>query len=169
MSRNTTTFDAIWTKDTQAGPLPFSVQKMIYNYLIINLILMSTLIFNPRAFAPFIKHKKVLGPMVFVFFVCLAVFLNDTFREFTKLKENVPEVRSNDNLEWLRWQKKEKTEQRDFYLSLAAMLAQGMVIVVCFWIDKVEEKEQEIVALQKRLDERNSGDKDPNLSKNLQK
>ena len=42
------------------------------------------------------------------------------------------------NIEFVRWQKVRHKLERDFYLSLSSMLAQGLVMSLSYWIDKYD-------------------------------
>ena len=59
---------------------------------------------------------------------------------------------SND-IEFVVWQKNHHKLQRDFFLSLAAMLSTAIVVLVAYWTDKydkmLESKNREIKSLQK--------------------
>lgn len=43
--------------------------------------------------------------------------------DYKELKDKIPEPKSNDNLEFVRWQKEMHKCERDLYLALSALLA----------------------------------------------
>ena len=43
------------------------------------------------------------------------------------------------DIEFVKWQKTHHKLQRDFYLSLSAMLSTGIVVLVAFWTEKYDQ------------------------------
>ena len=70
------------------------------------------------------------------------------------MQENLPQDKSDDNIEFVKWQKNYHKLQRDFYLSLSAMLAQALLVGLSYWIEKydsyVEFKDREIKAMKSK-------------------
>ena len=119
----------------------FTAQRIIYNYLIVNLILFSYLLFKPHSLAPVVRNKNVSAPICIFLFAVLALFLRDSISERRTLQESVPgkpEERVDTNLEYLKWKCEMHKLERDFYLSLASMLAQALVVGMSYWIEKFD-------------------------------
>ena len=57
------------------------------------------------------------------------------------------------DIEYVNWQKNHHKLQRDFFLSLSAMLSTGIVVLVAYWTEKydkmLDSKNREIKSLQK--------------------
>ena len=72
-------------KSQGAHILTFSVQKMIYNYLIVNLILLSYMLFRPHFLASIIKQKRIFVPVATFLTVILLIFWNHTYQEYLNI------------------------------------------------------------------------------------
>ena len=121
-------------KSQGAHILTFSVQKMIYNYLIVNLILLSYMLFRPHFLASIIKQKRIFVPVATFLTVILLIFWNHTYQEYLNIQKSVPENQDYDNLEYAVWQNRYAKLQRDGYLSICALLSQSLVIGLSYWV-----------------------------------
>ena len=87
-------------KETFIGPL--SVQKLIYNYLILNLVMIALIICQPQRINPIIQSKKFLTPFCTFFIIILMLFFNDTVQKYLELNENVPKPDMAD-IQFVTW------------------------------------------------------------------
>ena len=72
-------------EETFVGPL--TVQKFIWNFLLINLIVVSYLAYNPRAVAPIIKRKRVFMPIGTFLMILHVLFMRDAIKNYNKIQE----------------------------------------------------------------------------------
>mmetsp|Transcript_33330 Transcript_33330/g.51078 ORF Transcript_33330/g.51078 Transcript_33330/m.51078 type:complete len:147 (-) Transcript_33330:9-449(-) len=120
---------------------PTTVQKCLYNLLVINLVIIALLLFRPHSVAQFIRKRAIFIPLTcFVFFIQILFFRNNLTEYYgsMELLPDEPQDRVASNIEFVRFQKQRHKLERDFYLSLSSMLAQGVVMGLSYWIEKYD-------------------------------
>ena len=117
----------------------FSVQKAIYRFMVLNLTIICWIIIRPHQITPFIQSKKFLTPFVTLISILLILFLHNTLTNYWAMSESAPELRSNDNIDFVRWAKEFHKMQRDLYLSLCTLLSVAVIVVYAYMTEKYEK------------------------------
>ena len=73
---------------------PLSAQKVIYNFLIVNLIMLSFMIMRPHVLAPFIRQDHIFFPVCVIMVAALVVFFRETMATYFELQQSLPKDRS---------------------------------------------------------------------------
>ena len=129
-----------------------TAQKTIYHYLVVNLCILSTFLFNPRWLSRIISKSHIAVPACIILGAAIIIYLKIAFENYQDLmKLNIFEKHEKipTNVEWVSWQKGMHKLERDFYLSMAALLAQALNIVVAHWVCKYDDLVEEMKKLRK--------------------
>ena len=83
--------------------LSFSVQRLIYNLLIINLTIISYLLYRPHYVSSIIKQKRIYAPFMTLLFILLALFWQHTYHSYQELISNASPGAAEDDVQLLKW------------------------------------------------------------------